>query len=456
MTSKLAGILLLLSALFLPGAPIAAQEPPRFGGFLQLDRRFELGGDELLTADFYNRFRPELMLSPTSGLYMTASLDVRFYDLPATRSLADLEGPERNFPTELTVWEAYVQASDFLLPGMDLRVGKQRIQWGTADKLNPTDQIDAYDLSDITSFTERIPTWSAMVEYYLPAGTLTAIWSPVFHPPLLPRGGSLLMLDADGLAEAIGAPIRSIEDRLVTPSRRLGSGRTAVKFSGFLAGFDVSLSYAAGYDALPILRRLELVPVDELDPSLGFDARMELGFVRTRTAGFDFATEVGGIGIWGEGALLFPEKVWTDQLVGTGSGALPSRDVALEDRSFLRSTVGFDYTFRGGWYLNGQWAHGLFFERGAGDLHDYFIGSLEKPLFGGGVTVRLGGGLEMERWSKGASANSGYILLPEITFKPVDNLEIASGAFLVDGRGRSLFRRWDAFDQAFLRMKVTF
>ncbi len=56
---RLRPALLALVALVAPVLPASAQTTT-MGGFLQLDRRFELGGDSVLVADFYNRFRPEL------------------------------------------------------------------------------------------------------------------------------------------------------------------------------------------------------------------------------------------------------------------------------------------------------------------------------------------------------------------------------------------------------------
>jgi len=39
---------------------------------------------------------------------------------------------------------------------LDIRIGRQRIAWGTADKLNPTDNLNPDDLEDIFDFGKHL------------------------------------------------------------------------------------------------------------------------------------------------------------------------------------------------------------------------------------------------------------------------------------------------------------
>jgi len=423
------------------------------GGFLRLDRRFALSKDSATITDFYNRFRPELSVGVDPQLYIFVSLDLRFYDFATAASTTDLEDPERHFPTSMTLWEAYVRLSDFLVDGLDLTVGKQRIQWGTADELNPTDQLNAYDFSDLTDFTARIPTWAARFEYYLGEYRLEAVWLPTVHPPLLPRGGGSLFAGGEAATTADGATI-ALEDHLEFPSRRLANSGFAVKLSGYAAGFDYSLSYFDGFDGLPVPRRVELAPRQGASAS-GLAGDMWLTFAKSRTIGADFATEKGGVGIWGEGAVVFPQEVPLVTVVRSGTDSTVETGVALEGRPYFKSTVGLDYTFPGGWYGNAQWVHGLFLERGAGNLHDYLAGRLEKKLLREELRITVGGVLEIARWSE-ISGNFGYGVFPEVIYSPLDNFEMVAGAFLVEGRGESQFGAWDTADQMYLRVNVNF
>ncbi|MFV2007968.1 MAG: hypothetical protein ACC667_10995, partial [Longimicrobiales bacterium] len=153
--------------------------------------------------------------------------------------------------------------------------------------------------------------------------------------------------------------------------------------------------------------------------------------------------------------LVFPEG--QERVVSTtiGTTTTVERVVALEDGSFFRSTVGLDYTFPGGWYANAQWAHGLFFERGSDELHDYFMGRLERSFRQDEVKVAFGGAMEVATWSD-ISDNLGYGVFPELTYSPADDVELTVGAFVVGGRGSSLFGAWDATDQVYTRVKVSF
>jgi len=406
----------------------------RPGGFLQLDKRFNVGGDSIGIADFYNRFRMELGASLNEQLYVFSSVDIRFYDLPRVSNLKQLEDVNRQYPTDLTLWEAYADVYGFLLKNLDIRIGKQRISWGTADKLNPTDNLNPDDFSDLINFAEKIPTWAIKGDYYLGDFTLTGIWVPSLTPILLPRFGSQLFL---------GDLAPGLRDTLALPSPGLKRSMFAFKISGNLGKWDYSLSYFNGYDDIPVLSRFSLGnPVG---------ANLYMKFPKMQVLGADFATELAGVGFWGEGALFFPEKVIMKTVIGNSV----ENSVALDDKPYFKFTVGGDYTFPGGWYFNIQWMHGFFTERGNDFLHDYFIGKVDKNIFNDDVKVSLGGGLEIGNWDN-VSNTYGYGIFPELVYQAIDNLELTLGAFIVEGQKQAVFGSWKNSDQAYLRMKINF
>lgn len=53
---------------------------------------------------------------------------------------------------ELNLYEASVKVSRFLLPKLDLTIGKQRIAWGTADKVSVVDNLNPIDFANFFSF----------------------------------------------------------------------------------------------------------------------------------------------------------------------------------------------------------------------------------------------------------------------------------------------------------------
>ncbi|NOX89261.1 MAG: hypothetical protein GXO77_09545 [Calditrichaeota bacterium] len=430
MASILIGAFIILFFVFANGKG----QQLRPGGFLQLDKRFNVGGDSIGIADFYNRFRMELGGTLNDQLYFFSSVDIRFYDLPRVSDLKQLENLNQQYPTDLSLWEAYIDVYGFLMKNLDLRIGKQRISWGTADKLNPTDNLNPDDFSDLVNFAEKIPTWAIKGDYYLGNFTLTGIWIPSLTPILLPRFGAQLFL---------GNPAPALRDTLALPSPGLKHSMFAFKVSGNLGTWDYSLSYFNGYDDIPVLYRFSIGnPVG---------ANLYMKFPKMQVIGADFATELAGIGFWGEGALFFPGKVFLKTVIGNTAES----SVALDDKPYFKFTIGGDYTFPRGWYFNIQWMHGFFTERGNDFLHDYFIGKLDKNLFNNDVKVSIGGALEIGSWND-ISATYGYGIFPELVYQAIDNMELALGAFVAEGKKQALFGAWKNSDQVYLRMKVNF
>ncbi|HZD04503.1 MAG TPA: DUF1302 family protein, partial [Longimicrobiales bacterium] len=400
-----------------------------------------------------NRFRGELSSSPTEDLHLFVSVDTRFYDFPSAGSGTDPGSAGRGPSTEMSVWEAYVELRSFLVDALDVTVGKQRIRWGTADELNPTDIVNGHDLTDLVDFTARVPTWALRADYYLGEKTLTAVWLPTAQTPLLPPGGAALLRgDLTGLTPS-GARIVSLQDRMEAPSRRLADGVLGLRFAGYAGGVDYSLSWVDGSHGIPVPERLEWTRTGGETGADDLSGVVRYGLPRAHFLGADLVTEVGGARLWGEATLVLPERAETVSLID-GEGPV-ARKQTVDDRPHVRSTLGLDYTFPGGWYGNLQWAHGLFLERGAGNLHDYAVGRVEKSFLRDELKMALGGALEAGSWSA-VRDNLGYGFFPELTWSPVDDLEWVAGAFVVGGRGASLFGAWDATDQVYARVKVSF
>ena len=63
--------------------------------------------------------------------------------------------------------EAYFEIKGFLLDNVDVKIGRQRIAWGTADELNPKDNIIPLDLSDIWDFSNHLGSDAVQLSVYL-------------------------------------------------------------------------------------------------------------------------------------------------------------------------------------------------------------------------------------------------------------------------------------------------
>jgi hypothetical protein len=117
--------------------------------------------------------------------------------------------------------------------------------------------------------------------------------------------------------------------------------------------------------------------------------------------------------------------------------------------------MGMDYTFKGGIYLNAQWMHGFFTEAGEDNLEDYILAYLEKKFFREELKLKLGGGLDVNDFGD-FSENYAYIIIPETTYYPTDNVELTLGTFIMDGKETTMFGQMKDQDQIFLKAKVSF
>lgn len=442
------GIALLLGFMLLPGAALAQQV--RLGGFVRLDRRFTLA-DSVRIADFYNVFRPELTASFDGQADVVVSLDMRFNDFTGVRSTDELQQPDRHFPNSLTVWEAFARLSGFLVEPLDLTIGKQRIQWGTADGLNPTDRLNAYDLSDITDFTARLPTWALRAEYWATdAWRVDATWTPTAHGPLLPVG-------MDGMLTSSGVPgppgsVTSWQLHFDALPGDFADSQYGFRVAGTVAALDVSLSWFDGSDGVPIAERIRFAVPDTAVQQPAFEAHAWSALPRLRVLGADVATEWRGIGLWGEGAIAFPDDQETVTEVVTPSDSVSGRVDALDGTPYATWTVGGDYTFPGGWYVNLQWAHGIFLEQVADRLHDYLVTRFERGLSRETVSLEVKAAVELP----GGSDHPGWGIFPEVVYSPVDNIDVSLGGFFGGGGAGTLFGRWSDAGQAFLRVTASF
>jgi len=129
-----------------------------------------------------------------------------------------------------TLREAYVT---WRPAHFDLRVGKQIISWGRADKLNPTDNLSPKDLTLVTpdDDDQRLGTLAAQATLFVANYSLAAIWLPQFRPSVVP------------LPVPSGIPIKQM------PANE--RGHWAVKLERSDASIDWSLSYLDGRDLSP-------------------------------------------------------------------------------------------------------------------------------------------------------------------------------------------------------------
>ncbi|MBW2703038.1 MAG: hypothetical protein JRF33_19620 [Deltaproteobacteria bacterium] len=432
----------------------SAQAQNDISGSLTVDKRFLTSDAEVPMVDFYSKARLELKRWMSEDLLTVVSAEVRFYDLSGVSSPSGLAEPDRQMPFEILPWEIYLKAHNLFVDGLDLTLGKQRITWGTADKLNQTDNLNPDDFSDIFDFGAKVPSTAAMLAYTFPNDwSLTGVWIPSVRPVLLPKAGGFNLGGSMDLSPLLGdAQVVAQEDHLDAGLFDLKHSMQAVKFAWNMMDIDFSVSYFHGYDDLPVPTALTITAIDQ--DSVGI--RSDSSFMEEHIVGLDFAGELLTVGYWAEAAVVFPEGA-NIKITAPGAGGEPivMEDTIVKDEAYAKYTVGFDYTFSFGLYLNFQYMHGFFVERDGHELNDYFLGRLEWKFLDDALKLVLGGGYQVSDWDD-LSNVYGFFVMPEIVYKPYDNLEIALGAFVVEGKGDGFFSALDDQDQVYFKAKASF
>jgi hypothetical protein len=455
-------LLLVVATLLLISGIVKAQDDTdklKLSGELLTDQRFLLKGPNNWAWN-ENRLTIKIDKKITNNSKFYSEVWFRNMGLPQISSLPDLYNKGIVDPYNLEVREAYVQVFGFLSKKLDLKVGRQLIVWGTADKLNPTNNINPYDLEDILDFGRHRASDAINMNYYFNNNySLQGVFIPFFQPANLPVG-----IFANVLMPTINLPqgmaLKGFSDTLLMPKYNLGESSTAgFKFKGYAKGVDFSLSYLWGRDGLPVSTRNTFIPVDTLG---GININSQLSFTRTHIIGADMATSIAGIGFWAEAAAFIPEKnvIMTNDLSALYPlSPIPvTMDTILLDKTkpYIKFIVGGDYNFKDGSYLNIQYLHGFINETGSDNLNDYFFMRYEKKFFNEKLKIApIGGAFIVTDWKK-TKDNYAIAYIPQITYKATSDIEITLSAAIFDGKGDNLFAKLKDYNMFMFKMKYSF
>jgi hypothetical protein len=439
--------------LFVLTLNMAIAQNLKIGGYVQFDDRVRIK-DKILSWEEYRLDLTGQVEFEKVNFYS----EVWFRNFGSTnvKKLFELSDKNKVAPIDVDIREAYVDFKGFIFDNLDLRIGRQRIAWGTADKLNPTDNLNPDDLEDIWDYGRHLGSNAIKLSYYLGSFTFTGVFIPEFVPAVLPRG-DLMLLFADDFYSNFSGEIDfgSIGDRVIVkkPDATLKDGS---KF-GFkiakrnLFGFDVSLSYVYGRDDIPIVKKVYFQSY-LLNPATPDSVILE--FPRMKVLGFDLTGEVAGVGVWAEAGIFYPEKVDMEVFeYGYMQPGVFGRINVLDKKSYTRFVLGLDYTMSYGLYLNLQYLHGFLHERGRENLKNYFTFSFEKRYMNDKVKFNfLSGGVEFKR----LKGDYAIIYNPQLSFTPVDNFEFSVGGRFIESRGKTTFGKLKDRDEVYVKVKYSF
>jgi len=373
---------------------------------------------------------------------------------------------------------AYVAMHD-ILPGLDIKLGRQIVVWGTADKFNPTNNINADDLEDRPLFTEPIANQMAVIDYTLPSSDkfwAQFVYVPFFTPALLPPSAATALLDPKTMPPYVNdVDLDAIEflqgyidtnpkydpdiyANLELPENRFKNSQVAFKLGSKIGPVDLSASYYRGFHDIPLPVNVKSTSValfsdemTEIPPEERFWYRSDVTLIypKMQVLGLDFATQLpflGNAGLWGEAGLFIPaddyrlvtELPTAIDVTYDDGIANPIREIdgpvvgakGGKATSYVKATVGMDYTIGKHVYLQGQYLRGFIDEFGAGNIGNYLVVGSELVFFGRHLIVRT---FAVVDFPSGKQDAASTVIAPSLIMVPpwgFVTLEIGGFAFV--------------------------
>jgi hypothetical protein len=415
-------------------AALAQDADVKWAGRVQTDLRFRVA--PVSVGNWYDRMEMPAGVARNENL-VGATFNVRYGDVSAVadldfvlygvsrdfESIGDLALREEVDPFRFDVHQLYFQVNDFLLDGLDLRVGQQLAQWGVGDQFNPTNVQNADDVEDPLRFGDQLGNAMVRLDYWFTdEWSHTAVLIPIFKPAALPNSAPLGLARVDrtpvtndflrwrihaeqasAAGQLLGHPTIVSNVTPVLPDTSFENMQFAYKLGGSIEGHDIALSFYRGRNDVPLPRtnHARHDPTPRCNPDNSRECiqgailnDVTLEYPRMSVFGLNATGEVGwlkeisdslnAIGYRLEGALFLPErrtmKITQDALAlaipqpageydydddGRPGGREPA---VLENTPFLKWVLGLDYTFDEHVYTNIQWIHGFVDEFGAGDF----------------------------------------------------------------------------------------
>src|SRR5262249_37423254 len=149
----------------------------KFGGAISSDIRYRFGGEavpptypaqyELLKNGFSrneNLIKAQLQLRGGAKIKAGAHPDLYLYGVSGGDDDDSPTLRERVDPYRLEVNAAYIDIYQ-IGRGLDLRIGRQVVVWGTADKFNPTNNLNSLDFSDPLLFGKALGNDMVRADY---------------------------------------------------------------------------------------------------------------------------------------------------------------------------------------------------------------------------------------------------------------------------------------------------
>jgi hypothetical protein len=496
----------------------------KFGGQIASDIRFRLNGEEippaadqtpfpsqqrLLKYGFSrneNLIKTQLTLTLADRVKAVADVDFYFYGYSDVNDIDSETLHERVDPYRFESQAAYIDIYH-ILPHLDLRIGRQVVVWGTADKFNPTNNLNSLDLSDPLLFGKALGNQMIRLDYNPWRDLIiTAVWVPIFRPAQLPRTAPLAVTQVNRPAPVQEAQFRTILGQeaifqnpqnvsvyTLVPETSIQNSQVGLRVAGRVLGQDMSISYYHGRWGIP-------TPAWATNKANG-QVQVGVMWPRMDVLGVDMAgsiNKLGGLGYWIEAGLFFPQQInyglyddnpvtsltghdrLTFQKSSAGvwslqkniNGVMP---VVVPSTPFLKLTAGVDYSWNKYLYTNLQYVYGFIDEFGWGKqsyirpgegvggltrtearIGHYLVAGADLKFFNDALLIRFFGAFKVPQIGD-QSPSFTAVLFPQIAWAVWDATELSLGAFVFLGDSDTKFGDpASGASELFLKAKFTY
>ena len=421
-----------------------------------------------------NRLEFYFSYQPNEHIQIVGDIEPVFLGVSQVSTLQDLSSVQMLTPFHLESDAAYIGLID-ILPGLDLKIGRQTVVWGTADKFSPTNNINPDDLEDRPLFTEPIANQMVVLDFHPWQDKLwfQGVYVPLFYPALLPPSASFALSDPQtpvnfaneedkakleflqGFITANQQFNPRVTTKVESVPRNITNGQAAFKVGSRLGPVDLSASYYYGFYDIPIPYQTQSTRVADLDqPSddgYWFQSDVTLIYPRMHVAGLDFATQLpflDDMGLWAEAALFIPTQQYDFRVElpltldvtpgdGTPNPISEFSGPIVRKQPFIKATVGADYTIGKHVYVQTQYLRGMIDDFGASNIGNYLLAGTDLVFFGRHLIFRF---FTVTDFPEDRDDRASVVLAPDIIMVPpwgYVTLELGGFAFL--GRNDTKF-----------------
>ncbi len=399
----------------------------------------------------------------TEGILNRSVVNARYKEMITLSALSDYHysgshNPEESY--DLDLYEASVRYSNqhFLL-----KAGKQIVRWGKTDQFSPVDTLNPEDIRYFISLDyedRKKPVWMTDATLRFKDFAVEAVYIPVFESSDWDCFGTdwatytHLKDDINGadLPDSFKDYVENIRVHTKKPNDSGLNGEYAFRLLKTFKGWDIGATYHYTWEDMPFYKSFPVKNlhvtgsvtdkslVAALDNAVLTPENIEVEYLRSHIAGFEFETTLADFGFRGEAAWHDRESFLTSSLVSVRK---PS----------LYTIIGVDYTSEDQWYLNVQLNFNhiedyddsiLYFKRNAVSM----LGEINKTIFSSWVKAIL-------HYSISLSEDEFYFS-PRLEYTYIPNLDILLGVHIFEGSSNSLMGRFDGNDQVFCDVKYHF